>query len=114
MNDSVGMVKAILYESPNGPDDKNALAKSVIVDFKQSTLSADEPMIEGEPSNWVDVPVVTNRSKKHCLSVSAIPLRVCIAMKIYKAQGISVGEGMDFEKLIVHLTVAEQRTTPGF
>ena len=33
-------------------------------------------------------------------------------MKIHKAQGITVGEGMDFEKLIVYLTVAGQRTTP--
>ena len=49
MNGSVGMAKAILYESPNGPADKNVLAEYVIVGFKQSTLSADEPMIEGAP-----------------------------------------------------------------
>ena len=41
MNGSVGMVKSIIYESPNGPADKNVLAKYAIVDFKQSTLSAD-------------------------------------------------------------------------
>ena len=34
-------------------------------------------------------------------------------MTIHKAQGMTVGEGMDFEKLIVYLTVAGQRTTPG-
>ena len=113
MNGSVGMVKAIIYESPNGPAEKNALAKYVIVDFKQSTLSADKPMIEGAPSNWIAVPVVTNSCKKTFCSVSAIPLRVCIAMTIHKAQGITVGEGMDFEKLIVYLTMTGQRTTPG-
>ena len=66
-------------------------------------------MIKGAPSTWIAVPVVTNR----CGSVSAIPLRVCIAMTIHKAQGMTVGEGMDFEKLIVYLIVAGQRTTPG-
>ena len=74
MNDSLGMVKAILYESPNGPADKNALAKYVIVGFKQSTLSADEPTIEGAPSTWIYVPVVTNRCEKNCCLVSAIPI----------------------------------------
>ena len=106
------MVKAIIYELPNGPSDKNVLAKYFIVDFKQSTLSSDEPIIEGAPSTWISVPVVTNRCKKNCCLVSAIPLRVYIAMTIHKAQGVTVGEGMDFEKLIMYLTVAEQRTTP--
>ena len=113
MNGSVGMVKAIIYESPNGPADKNALDKYVIVYFKQSTLSADKPMIEGAPSTWIAVPLVTNRSEKICCSVSAIPLRLCIAMTIHKAQGMTVGERIDFKKLIVYLTVAGQRTTPG-
>ena len=58
MNGSVGMVKSIIYKSPNGPADKNALAKYVIVDFKQSTLSANEPMMEGAPSIWISEPVV--------------------------------------------------------
>ena len=70
-------------------------------------------MIKGAPSTWIDVPVVTNMYKKHCCLVSAIPLRVYIAMTIHKAQGMTVGEGMDFEKLILYLTVAGQRTTPG-
>ena len=34
-------------------------------------------------------------------------------MTIHKAQGMTVGEGMDFEKLIVYLTVAGQRSAPG-
>ena len=107
------MAFAIIYKSSNGPADKNALAKYVIVDFKQSTLSADESMIKGAPSTWIAAPVVTNRCEKNCCLVSAIPLRVCIAMTIHKAQGMTVEEGMDFEKLIVYLTVAGQRTTPG-
>ena len=113
MNGSVGMVKAIIYESPNGPHDKNALAKYIIVYFKQSNLSSNEPMIEGAPSTWIAVPVVTNRCEKNCCSVSAIPLQVCIAMTIHKAQGMSFGEGMDFDRLIVYFTVSGQRTTPG-
>ena len=34
-------------------------------------------------------------------------------MTIHKDQGMTVGEGMDSEKLIVYLKVAGQRTTPG-
>ena len=71
---------------PNGPAENNALAKYIIVDFKQSTLSADEPMIKGARSIWISVPVAKNRCEKNCCSVSAIPLQVCIAMTIHKAQ----------------------------
>ena len=73
MNGSVGMAKAIIYESPNGTADKNALAKYVIVDFKQSTLSADKPMTEGAQSTWISVPMVINRCEKNFCSASAIP-----------------------------------------
>ena len=73
----------------------------------------DKPMIKGASSTWIAVPIVKNRCEKKCCSVSAIPLRVCTAMEIHKAQGMTVGEGMDFEKLIVYLTVAGQITTPG-
>ena len=66
MNGYVRMLKAIIYESPNGPADKNVLAKYVIVDFKQSTLSDDEPTIEGAPSTWIAVPVATKRCEKNC------------------------------------------------
>ena len=59
------------------------------------------------------MPVVKNRYEKNCRSVSAVPLRVCIAMTIHKAQGMTVGEGMDFEKQIVYLTVAGQRSATG-
>ena len=69
-------------------------------------------MIEGAPSSWVAVPVVTNRYKKNFCSVSTIPLRVCIAMTIHKAQGVTFEKGMDFKKLILYLTVAGQRNTP--
>ena len=34
-------------------------------------------------------------------------------MTIHKAQGMTVGEGKDFEKLIVYLTVAGKINTPG-
>ena len=34
-------------------------------------------------------------------------------MTIHKAQGMTVGEGMDVKKRIVYLIVAGQRTTPG-
>ena len=34
-------------------------------------------------------------------------------MTIQQAQGMAVGEVMDLEKLIVYLTVAGQRSTPG-
>ena len=34
-------------------------------------------------------------------------------MTMHKAQGMTVGEGMDFEKLIVYLKVSGQRTTTG-
>ena len=37
--------------------------------------------------------------------MTAIPLQVCKALSIHKSQGMTVGEGKQFKKVIVHLPI---------
>ena len=45
--------------------------------------------------------------------VTSIPLRVCKAITIHKAQGMSIGPGKSFESVIVSLPEKGERTNPG-
>jgi ATP-dependent exoDNAse (exonuclease V), alpha subunit - helicase superfamily I member len=42
-----------------------------------------------------------------------VPLRVCIAITIYKSQGITVGNGELFKKVVVHLLMNSRRVVHG-
>ena len=44
---------------------------------------------------------------------TAIPLRVCKALSVQKSQGMTVGEGEMFKKVIMYLLEEQQRKTPG-
>jgi hypothetical protein len=37
--------------------------------------------------------------------MTTIPLRVCIAITTYKGQGITVGPGEEFERIVVHISL---------
>ena len=46
-------------------------------------------------------------------SIETVPLHVCIAITIYKSQGITVGNGEFFNHVIVHLPLHSKRVVPG-
>ena len=46
-------------------------------------------------------------------TVVSIPLRVCKAITIHKAQGMSIGPGKPSESVIVSLSEKGERTNPG-
>ena len=50
--------------------------------------------------------------KKRCCSTTGIPLRVCVAITIRTSQGMTVGEGEIFEKVVVHLPQGSGGLTP--
>jgi ATP-dependent exoDNAse (exonuclease V), alpha subunit - helicase superfamily I member len=46
-------------------------------------------------------------------AIETVPLRVCVAITIYKSQGITVGKGEQFEHVVVHLPLNSKRVVPG-
>ena len=42
-----------------------------------------------------------------------IPLRVCIAISIHKSQGMTIGPGEVFEKVVVYLPEDQREQSPG-
>ena len=52
--------------------------------------------------------------EKKCCSVTAFPLRCCAALSIHKSQGMTVGPGQPFEKVIIYYPAEPGRSnTPG-
>ena len=62
-------------------------------------------MIPNKPTTWVPIPLVTRRCEKNCCQITALPLQLCKALTIHKAQGMTVGEGQMFEEVVVCLPV---------
>jgi len=65
------------------------------------------------PPTCVPVPVVMDQCEKKCCSVKTIPLRVCIAISIHKSQGMTIGPGEVFEKVVVYLPEDQREQSPG-
>jgi hypothetical protein len=60
----------------------------------------------------VSIPVVTERCKKKCCFICALPLQCCVVLSVYKSQGNTVKKNNAFEALIVNLPTEQTRTTP--
>jgi hypothetical protein len=56
---------------------------------------------------------VTDRCKKKCGSICALPLLSCVVLSVHKSQGITVKKDNVFENLIVNLPTEQTRTSPG-
>ena len=54
------------------------------------------------PSTYVPIPFVKEMCEKKCCSVTALPLCCCAALSIHKSQGMTVGPGQSFEKVIIY------------
>eukprot|EP00956_Cyclotella_meneghiniana_P010149 scaffold13986_cov58-Cyclotella_meneghiniana.AAC.3 len=55
------------------------------------------------PSTWVPIPLVQRRCEKNCCSIEAMPLMICKSLSIHKSQGMTVGQGKPFTKVVVYL-----------
>lgn len=115
MNGSVGTVRQIVYEFPEGPRGPNGPKTHplyVVVDFPDCTIDEEDKLIENMPRTCIPVPVVTQRCEKQCCSATSIPLRVCKAITHYKSQGQSIGPGNAWTKVVVRLP-SDRNKTPG-
>ena len=111
MNGSIGTVKEIVYDHPRGPKQPNSLPSYVVVDFPECTLG--HVFIHGSPTTYIPIPVTTDRCERKCCTITTIPLRVCKAITIYKSQGLTVGDGKIWEKVVIWLPTGNQRKTVG-
>ena len=113
MNGSIGIVREIVYKEANGPANSSQLPAYVVVDFPNSTVPEAEKQFPDKPSSWVSIPTVTERCSKNCCTITAIPLRVCVAITIHKSQGMTIGPGQTFKRAVVHLPEQGSRSPPG-
>jgi hypothetical protein len=115
MNSGLGTVKEIVYansDGPRGPNGPRQHPAYVVVDFPDCKIPEEKKLIPGKPRTYVPVPPKTLRCEKGCCSATQIPLRVCKACSCHKCQGMSVGEGHAWSKVVVGLPSRGNRT-PG-
>lgn len=114
MNGSVGTVKDICFENKEGDamDDDGSVYVYAVVEFPDSTVPENKAMIPGKPSTWIPIPLVQCRCERKCCSIRTLPLMICKSLSIHKSQGMTVGEGKQFKKVVVHLPTS-RRIVPG-
>ena len=113
VNGSIGIVKKIVYKSKEGPRNRNNLPAYVLVDFPATKIPRNDKCSMEYPSTTFSVAPHTFLCEKKCCSMTTLPLRVCKAISIHKCQGISVGNGHDWEKVVITLPTCDQIITPG-
>jgi hypothetical protein len=87
--------------------------KYVVVEFPDSTIPEHRKLIAGKPSTWVPIPLVQRRCERKCCSITALPLQICKSLSIHKSQGMTVGQGKQFKKVVVHLPTGQRNNVPG-
>mmetsp|Transcript_8160 Transcript_8160/g.15358 ORF Transcript_8160/g.15358 Transcript_8160/m.15358 type:complete len:325 (+) Transcript_8160:354-1328(+) len=114
-NGSIGTGIDIIYDHVDGPmAPGNPLPLFVVVDFPCSNISEEKKGFPLLPRSHVAIPVVVHeRCERKCCSIETVPLPVCIAITIYKSQGITVGHGEFFKHVVVHLPLNSKRVVPG-
>jgi hypothetical protein len=113
MNGSVGTVQEICFRHANGYGDQDDKMKYVVVEFPDSTIPEHRKLIAGKPSTWVPIPLVQRRCERKCCSITALPLQICKSLSIHKSQGMTVGQGKQFKKVVVHLPTGQRNNVPG-
>ncbi|KAL7554626.1 hypothetical protein ACHAWF_018133 [Thalassiosira exigua] len=115
MNGAVGECKGIYYSHPDGPAmEEPNFNEYVVCEFPKCTIPDAETLVPGKPGTWVPIAVETLQCEDRCCECRMIPLTVCIALTIHKAQGMTIGLGEFFEKVIVYLPDASQANkSPG-
>ena len=113
-NGSVGEVREIVYDTPEGPRTKGALPSYVVVDFPGCTVPADKAWDPNHPTH-IPIPVVERMCEKKCCKARSVPLRVCKAITIHKSQGMTVGEKELWKLLVVVMPEINSKPdkTPG-
>lgn len=113
-NGSVGRVHKIVYRTKEGSTkDPKIHPAYVVVDFPKCTIPEEDALFEEGRPTLVPIPVYHQRCENNCCSESTIPLRVAKAVSTYKSQGMNVGKGEDYEKVVIGVPSEGGKQTPG-
>jgi hypothetical protein len=112
MNRSVGTVRDICFNYPDGDKNSDDEMKYIFVEFPDSTIPENRKLIPGQPATWVPISLVQRRCERKCSSIRAIP-QLCKSLSIHKSQGMSVGQDEQFKKVVVHLPIGQRNNCPG-
>ena len=72
----------------------------VVVEFPNYIIQNERKCFQNQSPQCVPIPFITEPCEKRCCTITNIPLRVCNAITIHKSQGMTVGPGQQFEKLL--------------
>jgi len=114
-NGSVGIVRDIIYDSSDGGL-TGGLPACIVVEFPEAGVPEEDKLNERQPTNFVAIPVAMERCDKKCrrCTVQTIPLRVAIALSIYKSQGMTIGPSdLIFTTAVVHAPEAGAKNVQG-
>ena len=104
MKGSIGIVHKIVYKHKQGPKySDNELPSYVICNFTHSCISDNKKCFPHLPSTFIPVSLVTDHCDNKCFYVTACPLRVCKAVTIHKSQGMTIGDGHEWERAVITL-----------
>jgi hypothetical protein len=113
MNGSVGEVVAIMYSNPEGPRDRAAQPAYVIVNFPDFETNEANKCFAYLPWTCVPISPFILRCEKKCCSIMTLPLCVCKAISIHKSQGLTVGPGKVWERVVIAFCGETSQSTPG-
>ena len=95
------------------PRERKVLPAYVIVDTPKREIPDSKECFTHLPRAFVTIPVDTFRCETKCYTAWTTLLSVCKAIAIHKSQGITVGEGQEWERLVITLPTNGTMKHPG-
>jgi hypothetical protein len=115
VNGAVGRVAEIVYAERDGPRaDSAAQPLYVVVDFEGRVQAppGEQPWCTARP-NLIPIPVFEQRCEKRCCSKFQIPLVHAGSVSIHKCQGMSIGWGEVWRRIVVAWGGSKAQRSPG-
>ena len=113
VNESIGITNKIILKHRNGPRYiPYELPVCVVIELKESKFSEETKWRTNLHKKLIQIAPVTIRCEKKCCTFTSIPLRVCKATTIHKAQEMSIGPRTPFESVIISLAEKGERMNP--
>ena len=114
INGSLDSVGDIVFEHSSGQRNQPEILYVLVgVEFPKSTIPGQNKWFVDKPSARVPIHVVSDQCEKRWCMMNTSILRVCNTIIIHKYQGMIIGSGHEFEKVVVCLPEPSYKKTPG-